>query len=56
MNKLKFIVPMFFVPMTVHAHSSEMPLILHAVEHGWVVLALLPLLLLLLPLRRERRR
>lgn len=53
---LKRAVPMFFLPVAAHAHASEMPFILHAVEHGWLTLFLLPLLLLLLPQGRERRR
>ena len=45
-----------FIPVAAYAHSADMSLIIHAVEHGWMVLALLPLLLLLLPLGRARRR
>lgn len=37
------------------AHLSEQPLVEHALEHGWTLLLLLPLLLLLLPLRRSGR-
>lgn len=36
------------------AHLSEQPLLVHAIEHGWVWLALLPLVLLLLPTGRKR--
>jgi hypothetical protein len=38
------------------AHVAELPLLQHALEHGWLVALLIPLLLLLLPLGRERRR
>ena len=40
---------------TAHAHVADLPLLQHALEHGWLALVLLPLLLLLLPLRGERR-
>ena len=43
------------VPGTALAHVSDSPLLQHALEHGWAGLVLLPLLFLLLPLRRERR-
>ncbi len=39
-----------------HAHVADAPLLQHALEHGWLVLIVLPLLLGLLPLGRTRRR
>lgn len=38
------------------AHVAELSLLQHALEHGWLVALLIPVLLLLLPLGRERRR
>lgn len=53
------ILPILFAllsfPAVAAAHVSDMPLLQHALEHGWLVLALTPLLLFLLPLRRSRR-
>lgn len=37
------------------AHVADLPLLQHALEHGWIALLPLPLLLLLLPGRREHR-
>ena len=38
------------------AHVADMPLLQHALEHGWLALAVVPALLLLLPLSRKERR
>ena len=38
-----------------YAHVADQPLLQHAIEHGWTWLALLPLVLLMLPLHRRRR-
>lgn len=37
-----------------HAHIAEMPLLQHGLEHGWLALFLLPLLLLLATGLRKR--
>ncbi|MBT8429532.1 MAG: hypothetical protein KJN79_06425 [Gammaproteobacteria bacterium] len=45
-----------FGPATeVYAHCDDMPAIIHLVDHGWMGLALITLLVLLLPLLRWRR-
>jgi hypothetical protein len=41
--------------MAAHAHVTDAPLVRHAVDHAWLALAVVPLLLLL-PLRRSRQR
>ena len=56
MNKNVLAIPLMLTPMMAHAHSSDMPLIVHAIEHGWILLALLPLLFFLLPFGRMRCR
>ena len=38
----------------VYAHVEDMPAIIHAVDHGWMGLAFITLLLLFLPLFRWR--
>ena len=38
-----------------YAHVSDMPAIIHVADHGWMGLAFITLLLLLLPLLRWRR-
>jgi hypothetical protein len=43
------------LPGVASAHVADMPLLQHAIEHGWLVLAIVPLMALLLPLGRERR-
>jgi hypothetical protein len=43
------------LPGVASAHAADMPLLQHAIEHGWLVLAVVPLLALLMPLGRERR-
>ena len=55
MNKTILAVPLISVPAVVHAHAADIPLIIHAIEHGWSVLFVLPLLFFLLPLGRGRR-
>lgn len=37
------------------AHVADLPLLQHALEHGWAAVAVLPLLVLLLPMFRARR-
>lgn len=39
----------------VYAHVEDMPVIIHLADHGWMGLAFITLLLLLLPLLRWRR-
>ena len=39
----------------VYAHAEDMPAIVHVVDHGWMGLAFITLLALLLPLVRWRR-
>ena len=55
MNETILAVPLMSVPAVVHAHAAEVPLIIHAIEHGWSVLLVLPLLFFLLPLGCGRR-
>ena len=39
----------------VYAHAEDMPAIIHVVDHSWMGLAFITLLVLLLPLVRWRR-
>ena len=38
-----------------YAHAEDMPAIIHAVDHGWMGMVFIALLVLLLPLLRRRR-
>ena len=42
------------LPAVAAAHAGDMPLLQHALEHGWLVLFVIPLLFLL-PFGREQR-
>ena len=55
---MKALVPTFvFLGLigNAQAHESEMPLVLHLAEHGWLLMALLSISVVLLPLLRTRR-
>jgi len=55
MKTLFLMTALFSLAGGAQAHVAELPLLQHALEHGWIALFLLPLLLLLLPSRREHR-
>ena len=52
-----FATPVFLLATATegYAHGEDMPAIIHAVHHGWIGLAFITLLVLLLPLLRRRR-
>jgi hypothetical protein len=56
MKRLFTMTPMLAASGAVQAHAADLPLLQHALEHGWLTLLIVPALLLLLPLGRERRR
>lgn len=56
MKHLIIAIGLFAASSGAWAHVAEVSLLQHALEHGWLALLLIPLLLLLLPLGRERRR
>ena len=55
MRLLPILLALLSLPAVAAAHISDIPLLQHAFEHGWLVLVVVPLLLLLLPLGRRRR-
>ena len=55
MKYLSSLLGLLALSSAAQAHGSDMPLLLHALEHGWLALFLLPALLLLPPLRRKGR-
>lgn len=55
MRTLSILTALLALAGSAQAHVADAPLLLHALEHGWLALAAIPLLLLLLPLGRERR-
>lgn len=54
MKSLTLMIALFSLVGSAQAHVADMPLLQHALEHGWLALALAPLLVLL-PARRGRR-
>jgi len=55
MKTLLPLIPLLGLTGNAQAHVADLPPLQHALEHGWIALVLLPLLLLLLPGRREHR-
>ncbi len=55
MRMLPILFALLSLPAVAAAHISDMPLLQHALEHGWLVLVVIPLLLFLLPFGRSRR-
>lgn len=55
MRTLSILFVLLGLPAVAAAHISDMPLLQHALEHGWLVLLVIPLLLFLLPFDREQR-
>ena len=43
------------LPGIASAHAADMPMLLHAIWHGWVLLAIVPLLVVLLPPGHRKR-
>ena len=50
-----FVVPLLVMAADAQAHVAETDPIGHALEHGWLLLLLLPVLGILVPLLRRRR-
>jgi hypothetical protein len=43
------------LPGVASAHVADIPILLHAIRHGWILLAIVPLLVLLLPPGHAKR-
>ena len=54
MKSLVLVACLFGLVSGVQAHEADMPLLVHVVEHGWILLALIALLAILSPLLRRR--
>jgi hypothetical protein len=55
MKGLKLIMPLLLTAPQAQAHVADLAWLQHGLEHGWLALSLVPLLLLLLPVRRRNR-
>lgn len=55
MKGFQLIMPLLLTAPQAQAHVADMAWLQHGLEHGWLTLLLLPLVLLLLPLPRRRR-
>lgn len=55
MKGFELIMPLLLLAPQAQAHVADMAWLQHGLEHGWLALLPLPLLLLLLPMRRRNR-